>query len=86
MDDAQAGAAMDDLAAKRDDLTGTPADIDLAVLKGVNYPKGLLAWGDAMGLDHVLTRLTALEQEYGEDRYRPSALLKRMVREGRRFT
>jgi 3-hydroxybutyryl-CoA dehydrogenase len=65
---------------------GTPADIDLAVLKGVNYPKGLLAWGDAMGLDHVLTRLTALEQEYGEDRYRPSALLKRMVREGRRFT
>jgi 3-hydroxybutyryl-CoA dehydrogenase len=39
-----------------------------------------------MGLDHVLTRLTALEQEYGEDRYRPSALLKRMVREGRRFT
>ena len=67
-------------------LVGTPADIDLAVLKGVNYPKGLLAWGDAMGLDHVLTRLTALEQEYGEDRYRPSALLKRMVREGRRFT
>ena len=65
---------------------GTPADIDLAVLKGVNYPKGLLAWGDAMGLDQVLTRLTALEQEYGEDRYRPSALLKRMVREGRRFT
>jgi 3-hydroxybutyryl-CoA dehydrogenase len=64
----------------------SPADIDLAVLKGVNYPKGLLAWGDAMGLDRVLTRLTALEQEYGEDRYRPSALLKRMVREGRRFT
>jgi 3-hydroxybutyryl-CoA dehydrogenase len=65
---------------------GTPADIDLAMLKGVNYPKGLLAWGDDMGLDRVLTRLTALEQEYGEDRYRPSALLKRMVREGRRFT
>jgi 3-hydroxybutyryl-CoA dehydrogenase len=64
----------------------SPADVDLAVLKGVNYPKGLLAWGDDMGLDRVLTRLTALEQEYGEDRYRPSALLKRMVREGRRFT
>lgn len=64
----------------------SPADVDLAVLKGVNYPKGLLAWGDEMGLDRVLTRLTALEQEYGEDRYRPSALLKRMVREGRRFT
>jgi 3-hydroxybutyryl-CoA dehydrogenase len=64
----------------------SPADVDLAVLKGVNYPKGLLAWGDEMGLDRVLTTLTALEQEYGEDRYRPSALLKRMVREGRRFT
>jgi 3-hydroxybutyryl-CoA dehydrogenase len=64
----------------------SPADIDVAVTKGVNYPKGLLAWGDAMGLDRVLTRLTALEQEYGEDRYRPSALLKRMVREGRSFT
>jgi 3-hydroxybutyryl-CoA dehydrogenase len=64
----------------------SPADVDLAVLKGVNYPKGLLAWGDDMGLDRVLARLTALEQEYGEDRYRPSALLKRMVREGRRFT
>jgi 3-hydroxybutyryl-CoA dehydrogenase len=64
----------------------SPADIDLAVLKGVNYPKGLLAWGDDMGLDRVLSGLTALEEEYGEDRYRPSALLKRMVREGRRFT
>ncbi len=65
---------------------GTPADIDLAVLKGVNYPKGLLAWGEESAWPHVLTRLTALEQEYGEDRYRPSALLKRMVREGRPVT
>jgi 3-hydroxybutyryl-CoA dehydrogenase len=64
----------------------SPADIDLAVTKGVNYPKGLLAWGDDLGLDHVLLTLAALEEEYGEDRYRPSALLKRMVREGRRFT
>jgi 3-hydroxybutyryl-CoA dehydrogenase len=64
----------------------SPADIDLAVTKGVNYPKGLLAWGDEMGLDRVLARLTALQDDYGEDRYRPSALLKRMVREGRRFT
>jgi len=64
----------------------SPADIDLAVTKGVNYPKGLLAWGDDLGLDHVLFTLAALEEEYGEDRYRPSALLKRMVREGRRFT
>jgi 3-hydroxybutyryl-CoA dehydrogenase len=64
----------------------TPADIDLAVTRGVNYPKGLLAWGDELGLDRVLTSLTALYDEYGEDRYRPSVLLKRMVRDGRRFT
>jgi 3-hydroxybutyryl-CoA dehydrogenase len=63
----------------------TPADIDLAMTRGVNYPKGLLAWGDEIGLDHVLDRLTALQAEYGEDRYRPSPLLRRMVQEGRRF-
>jgi 3-hydroxybutyryl-CoA dehydrogenase len=63
-----------------------PADIDLAVTKGVNYPKGLLAWGDERGLDHVLQALVALQEEYGEDRYRPSVLLKRMVRDGGRFT
>jgi 3-hydroxybutyryl-CoA dehydrogenase len=64
----------------------SPRDIDLAVTKGVNYPKGLLAWGDELGLDRVLTRLTALFDEYGEDRYRPSVLLKRMVRDGGRLT
>lgn len=63
----------------------TPADIDLAMTRGVNYPKGLLAWGDEIGLDHVLDRLTALQAEYGEDRYRPSPLLRRMVHEGRQF-
>ena len=64
----------------------TPADIDLAMVKGVNYPKGLLAWGDERGLDWVPETMSALKQEYGEDRYRPSPLLRRMVREGRRFT
>ncbi|HTD60242.1 MAG TPA: 3-hydroxyacyl-CoA dehydrogenase NAD-binding domain-containing protein [Gemmatimonadaceae bacterium] len=64
----------------------SPADIDLAVTKGVNYPKGLLAWGDERGLDHVLEALVTLQTEYGEDRYRPSVLLKRMVRDGGRFT
>jgi 3-hydroxybutyryl-CoA dehydrogenase len=52
----------------------------------VNYPKGLLAWGDERGLDWALASMTALQQEYGEDRYRPSPLLRRMVAEGRRFT
>jgi 3-hydroxybutyryl-CoA dehydrogenase len=63
----------------------SPEDIDLAMTKGENYPKGLLAWGNEIGLSRVLERLEALQAEYGEDRYRPSPLLRRMVREGRRF-
>lgn len=63
----------------------SPADIDLAMVKGVNYPKGLLAWADEIGITTVYDRLVALQEEYGEDRYRPSALLKRMARDGRTF-
>ena len=60
-------------------------DIDLAMTKGVNYPKGLLAWADEIGLKNVLNQLEGLQTEYGEDRYRPSPLLKRMVREKKTF-
>ncbi|NBX81024.1 MAG: 3-hydroxybutyryl-CoA dehydrogenase [Flavobacteriales bacterium] len=54
-------------------------DVDLAMTKGVNYPKGLLAWADEIGLKNVLAQLQALFDEYGEDRYRPNPLLKRLV-------
>ncbi len=57
-------------------------DIDLAMTNGVNYPKGLLAWADELGLEFVLAKLEALFVEYGEDRYRPNVLLKRMVAKG----
>lgn len=60
-------------------------DIDLAMTKGVNYPKGLLKWGDELGLDHVLRTMDALFEDYREERYRASVLLRRMVREGRSF-
>lgn len=60
-------------------------DIELAMTKGVNYPRGLLRWGDELGLPTVLGRLEQLQAEYGEDRYRPSPLLRRMVRAGGRF-
>jgi 3-hydroxybutyryl-CoA dehydrogenase len=59
------------------------ADIELAMIKGVNYPKGLLAWGDEIGAPVILARLEALQAEYGEDRYRPSPLLRRVVKDGR---
>jgi len=60
-------------------------DIDLAMTKGVNYPKGLLKWADDIGLPAILQRLENLQSEYGEDRYRPSLLLKRMVKAGKKF-
>jgi 3-hydroxybutyryl-CoA dehydrogenase len=60
-------------------------DVDLAMTNGVNYPKGLLAWANEIGLGRVLGWLERLQAEYGEDRYRPSPLLRRMVREERRF-
>lgn len=64
---------------------GSNEDIDLAMTKGVNYPKGLLSWADEMGLDNVLSKLEELFHEYGEDRYRPSPLLRRMVRNNEKF-
>lgn len=60
-------------------------DLDLAMTKGVNYPKGLLKWADEIGLQIILNILSGLYEEYQEDRYRPSALLKRMTKEGKTF-
>ena len=58
-------------------------DIETAMTKGVNYPKGLLAWGDEIGPEVVLARLQSLQAEYGEDRYRASPLLRQCVRDRR---
>jgi 3-hydroxybutyryl-CoA dehydrogenase len=63
----------------------SPEDLDIAMTKGVNYPKGLLVWADELGIPLVLARLESLHSEYGEDRYRPSALLRRMAARGKTF-
>lgn len=63
----------------------TKEDVDLAMTNGVNYPKGLLKWADEIGLNNVLMQLEELFHEYGEDRYRPNPLLRRMVKEGKHF-
>ena len=63
----------------------TKEDIDLAMTKGVNYPKGLLVWADELGLKNVLFQLEDLYNEYREERYRPSPLLRKMVKENKKF-
>ena len=64
---------------------GSPTDIDLAMTKGVNYPKGLLAWVDELGHKEILGQLQHLFDYYGEDRYRPNPLLRRMVENKTKF-
>ncbi|MEO5816441.1 MAG: 3-hydroxyacyl-CoA dehydrogenase NAD-binding domain-containing protein [Gemmatimonadaceae bacterium] len=59
------------------------ADVETSMTRGVNYPKGLLAWGDEIGPPVILQRLEALRAEYGEERYRASPLLRQRVRDGR---
>ena len=54
-----------------------PADIDRAVTLGLGYPKGPLAFGDALGAKNVLAILEAMQTFYGDPRYRPSPWLKR---------
>lgn len=60
-------------------------DIDNAMTKGVNYPKGLLAWADEIGIDWCVNKLDELYNEYHEDRYRCSPILRRMKKEGSSF-
>ncbi len=57
----------------------SPADIDKAMKLGTNYPYGPLEWADYIGLDMVLGVMNGLFTEWGEDRYRPSPMLKRLV-------
>ena len=60
-------------------------DIDNAMTKGVNYPKGLLAWADEKGMDWCVKKMDELYDEYHEDRYRCSPLLRKMNRENKTF-
>lgn len=53
-------------------------DLELAMQKGVNYPKGLLAWGKEIGYAKISETLQNLYEEYQEERYRQSPLLRKM--------
>ncbi|WP_336704529.1 3-hydroxyacyl-CoA dehydrogenase NAD-binding domain-containing protein [Chryseobacterium indologenes] len=53
-------------------------DIELAMQKGVNYPKGLLSWGKEIGYAKISETLQNLYEEYQEERYRQSPLLRKI--------
>jgi 3-hydroxybutyryl-CoA dehydrogenase len=62
---------------------GTPEDIDAGYVYGLNYPRGILAWADQIGVDQVLAVLDGLFEEYREERYRAAPALRRMAWAGR---
>jgi 3-hydroxybutyryl-CoA dehydrogenase len=63
----------------------SPGDIDLAMQRGVNYPRGLLEWVDDVGPQWVIDRVSELGRRYEEDRYRTSPILKDLASTGGRF-
>jgi 3-hydroxybutyryl-CoA dehydrogenase len=62
---------------------GSAEDIDAGMVHGLNYPRGILAWADEIGLDHVCSVLDALHDELGEERYRLAPALRRLAWSGR---
>jgi 3-hydroxybutyryl-CoA dehydrogenase len=60
----------------------TAEEIDQGMMLGANHPIGPLALTDMIGLDTILLVLEGFHKEFGEDKYRPATLLKKMVRAG----
>ena len=65
------------------DGVGSADDIDAGMELGLNHPRGPLAWGDAMGLDHALAILDGLWDEHHDAAYRACPLLRHHVWDGR---
>jgi 3-hydroxybutyryl-CoA dehydrogenase len=61
------------------------ADLETAMTKGVNYPKGLLAWCNDDGTGKWLGILDNLYHQYHEDRYRASVLLRKQAMKNKNF-
>jgi 3-hydroxybutyryl-CoA dehydrogenase len=62
---------------------GSADDVDAGMVHGLNYPRGILRWGDEIGLDHVLAVLDGLYEERREERYRAAPLLRSLAMSGR---
>lgn len=68
-----------------DEKIASREDIDTAMKLGTNYPFGPLEWADKIGIEMVYNILTALQRDFGDDRYRPHPSLKEMVNLKRKF-
>lgn len=64
------------------DGIATKEEIDAAMMMGANHPMGPLALGDLIGLDVCLAIMEVLYNEFGDSKYRPHPLLRKMVRAG----
>jgi 3-hydroxybutyryl-CoA dehydrogenase len=62
---------------------GSAEDVDAGMIYGLNYPRGIFAWADEIGLEHVLAVLDGLYEERREERYRAAPLLRSLVMSGR---
>lgn len=60
-------------------------DLDTAMTKGVNYPKGLLQWADEYGLEKIQQDMDQLYAYYHEDRYRLSPIIRNMISSNQKF-
>ena len=65
-----------------DEGIATAEEIDIALRLGTNYPQGPLRWADEIGLDEVLAVIEGLQEETGDDRYRPAPLIRKLVASG----
>jgi 3-hydroxybutyryl-CoA dehydrogenase len=67
------------------DAVAEPEAIDTAMRLGTNYPSGPLAWGERIGLDHVIHTLDALHAQVPDGRYRAVPLLRQLAERGGSF-
>ena len=62
---------------------GSAEDVDTGLTLGLSHPRGAVAWGEAIGLEHVLAVVDALWEERHEERYRAAPALRRAAALGR---